>query len=55
MAYTFARVSAVVRLKREDYRIEGKRARLRLLEKGNKEKLSGCITRPSSFSTPGWR
>jgi len=39
MAYTFARVSAVARLKREDYRIEGKRARLRLLEKGNKEKL----------------
>jgi site-specific recombinase XerD len=39
MAYTFARVSAVARLKRADYRIEGKRARLRLLEKGNKEKL----------------
>src|ERR1035441_417307 len=39
MAYTFARVSAVARLKRQDYRIEGKRARLRLLEKGNKEKL----------------
>jgi integrase/recombinase XerD len=39
MAYTFARVSAVARLKRGDYRIEGKRARLRLLEKGNKEKL----------------
>jgi integrase/recombinase XerD len=35
MAYTFARVSAVARLKRVDYRIEGKRARLRLLEKGN--------------------
>ena len=35
MAYTFARVSA----KRGDYRLEGKRARLRLLEKGNKEKL----------------
>jgi integrase/recombinase XerD len=39
MAYTFARVSAVARLKRSDYRLEGKRARLRLLEKGNKEKL----------------
>jgi site-specific recombinase XerD len=26
MAYTFARVSAVARLKRQDYRIEGKRA-----------------------------
>jgi integrase/recombinase XerD len=39
MAYTFARVSAVAGLKREDYRIEGKRAQLRLLEKGNKEKL----------------
>jgi len=39
MAYTFARVSAVVRSKRGDYRMEGKRARLRLLEKGNKEKL----------------
>jgi site-specific recombinase XerD len=39
MAYTFARVSAVVGLNRGDYRLEGKRARLRLLEKGNKEKL----------------
>jgi site-specific recombinase XerD len=39
MAYTFARVSAVVGAKRGDYRHEGKRARLRLLEKGNKEKL----------------
>jgi site-specific recombinase XerD len=39
MAYTFARVSAVARLERRDYRLEGKRARLRLLEKGNKEKL----------------
>jgi integrase/recombinase XerD len=39
MAYTFARVSAVVGAKRGDYRLEGKRARLRLLEKGNKEKL----------------
>lgn len=39
MAYTFARVSAVVGLKRGDYRLEGKRARLRLMEKGNKEKL----------------
>lgn len=39
MAYTFARVGAVVRSKRGDYRLEGKRARLRLLEKGNKEKL----------------
>lgn len=39
MAYTFARVSAVARLTRGDYRLEGKRARLRLLEKGNKEKL----------------
>jgi integrase/recombinase XerD len=39
MAYTFARVSAVVGLTRGNYRLEGKRARLRLLEKGNKEKL----------------
>jgi site-specific recombinase XerD len=39
MAYTFARVSAVVGLSVGDYRIEGKRARLRLMEKGNKEKL----------------
>lgn len=39
MAYTFARVSAVVGLRLRDYRIEGKRARLRLMEKGNKEKL----------------
>src|SRR5271170_6840093 len=39
MGYTFGRVSAVVGVKRGDYRMEGKRARLRLLEKGNKEKL----------------
>jgi site-specific recombinase XerD len=39
MGYTFGRVSAVVGVKRGDYRHEGKRARLRLLEKGNKEKL----------------
>ena len=39
MAYTFARVSAVVMLKREDYRFVGKRAQLRLEEKGGKEKL----------------
>jgi integrase/recombinase XerD len=39
MAYTFARVSAVVGLTLADYRLEGKRARLRLIEKGNKEKL----------------
>jgi integrase/recombinase XerD len=39
MGYTFARVSAVVGVKRSDYRLEGKRARLRLMEKGGKEKL----------------
>jgi putative transposase len=39
MGYTFARVSAVVGLARGDYRLEGKRARLRLLEKGSKEQL----------------
>jgi site-specific recombinase XerD len=39
MGYTFARVSAVLKLKRSDYSLQGKRARLRLLEKGNKEKL----------------
>lgn len=39
MAYTFARVSAVLKLKRGDYSLQGKRARLRLLEKGGKEKL----------------
>jgi site-specific recombinase XerD len=39
MGYTFARVSAVLKLKRRDYALQGKRARLRLLEKGNKEKL----------------
>jgi site-specific recombinase XerD len=39
MGYTFARVSAVVGLMCGDYRLEGKRARLRLLEKGNKEQL----------------
>ena len=40
MGYTFGRVSAVIGVKRGDYRLEGKRARLRLLEKGNKEKLA---------------
>jgi site-specific recombinase XerD len=39
MGYTFARVSAVVGLPLGDYRLEGKRGRLRLREKGNKEKL----------------
>jgi integrase/recombinase XerD len=39
MGYTFARVSAVVGLTLGDYRLEGKRGRLRLMEKGNKEKL----------------
>jgi integrase/recombinase XerD len=39
MAYTFARVSAVVLLSREDYRFMGKRPQLRLQEKGGKEKL----------------
>ena len=39
MAYTFARVSAVAGLKRGDYRLEGKRARLRTVEKGGKEML----------------
>jgi integrase/recombinase XerD len=39
MGYTFARVSAVVGLTLADYRLEGKRGRLRLMEKGSKEKL----------------
>ncbi len=39
MAYTFGRVSAIVGLRLGDCRLEGKRARLRLMEKGNKEKL----------------
>ena len=39
MGYTFARVSAVVGLTVGDYRLEGKRGRLRLMENGNKEKL----------------
>ena len=39
MAYTFARVSAIVSLVREDYRLMGKRPQLRLQEKGGKEKL----------------
>ena len=38
MGYTFARVSAVVGLTLGDYRLEGKRGRLRLMKKGNKEK-----------------
>jgi site-specific recombinase XerD len=40
MAYTFARVSAVVQLLREDYRVMGKRPQLRFHEKGGKEKLA---------------
>ncbi len=39
MASTFARMSAVLKLMRSDYALQGKRARLRLLEKGNKGKL----------------
>jgi hypothetical protein len=39
MAYTFARVSGVLKLRGGGYGLQGKRARLRLLEKGNKEKL----------------
>lgn len=39
MAYTFARVSAVARLELGDYRLEGKRARLHIVDKGGKEKL----------------
>jgi len=39
MAYTFARVSATIGIARGDYRMEGKRARLRLMEKGGKEVL----------------
>jgi integrase/recombinase XerD len=39
MAYTFARVSAVAALKRSNYTLEGKRPRLRLPDKGGKEKL----------------
>lgn len=45
MGYTFARVSAVVGLARGDYRLEGKRARLRLLEKGIRNSWYGCITK----------
>jgi integrase/recombinase XerD len=40
MAYTFARVSAVIVLGLGDYRLEGKRARIRLMEKGGKEKMA---------------
>jgi site-specific recombinase XerD len=39
MGYTFARVSAVAGLRREDYSLAGKRPRLRLHEKGGKEKI----------------
>lgn len=39
IVYTFARVSAIVLLRREDYWFMGKRAQLRLQEKGGKEKL----------------
>lgn len=63
MAYTFARVSAVVGLSLGDYRLEGKRARLQLMEKGNKEKLvlaapgsgrvSGCIYKGGRHRGPG--
>ena len=40
MGYTFARVSAVAGLRREDYSLAGKRPRLRLHEKGGKEKIA---------------
>src|SRR5215471_6115557 len=38
LAYTFARIGAVVRLKVEDYYPSGKRLLLRFKEKGGKEK-----------------
>ena len=50
MAYTFARVSAVVGLSLGDYRLEGKRARLRLMEKGNKEKVVLAASRSRGVS-----
>ena len=39
MAYTFSHVSAVLKLRRAAYTLQGKRARLRLQEKGGKERL----------------
>jgi len=42
----------VLKLKRGDYGLQGKRARLRLLEKGNKEKLVWLHHERSSISMP---
>jgi site-specific recombinase XerD len=55
MAYTFARVSAVTRLKRGDYRLEGKRARLRLLEKAIRKSSSGSTMKRRNFWIRIWR
>jgi integrase/recombinase XerD len=52
MAYTFARVSAVLKLKRGDYSLQGKRARLRLQEKAERRSSSGCTTKRNSIWTP---
>ena len=51
MAYTFARVSAVVGVRRGNYRMEGKHARLRLLEKATRKNWSGCTGRRKSSWT----
>jgi integrase len=63
MAYTFARVSAVLKLKRGDYSLQGKRARLRLLEKGGQGKarlaasrggaVSRCLSRSGAYQRGG--
>jgi integrase/recombinase XerD len=54
MGHTFARVSAVVGSTLGDYRLEGKRGRLRLMEKGNKEKRV-CLHREAEEFLDPWR
>ncbi len=49
MAYTFARVDAVCKLKRKDYYISGRRFYLRLDEKGGKQREIPCNHRLEEF------
>jgi hypothetical protein len=52
MAYSFARISAVVGMNLADYYQNGKRCWLRLHEKGGKFHEVPATTKPKSTSTP---
>src|ERR1700722_6022926 len=54
LAYSFARIGAVVNLKVEDYFQTGKRSGIRFSEKGGRERRSPCTTN-WCFWTSIWR